>query len=114
MFYNKFIKTIILGCSLTSFSNGFINPIKNYNLQHKINHYKLTRFDSRLFMSNITNTHKNISNIYKINFNNDEDNDWFNKPKYAFNMTEYDFTILKIYIYTIITIYCICLMVLRI
>jgi hypothetical protein len=110
MYFNNIIKAIILGCSLTNISNCFITPVNN-NMMNRIKPYKLSRF----MMTTNNNTFKNTSNIYKINFNHDNEleNDWYNKPKYAFNMTEYDFTILKIYVYTIITIYCVGLMIFK-
>lgn len=49
----------------------------------------------------------NKSKIYKVTFSNDkynDDNDFF-EPKYNFGLSQFDFTLLKITINTIIIIY---------
>ncbi len=90
-------KYILIGLSIINLSDAFLTP---YNLNKSP---KLSRCNTPIYLSK----NKNSSNIFKIRFDNDDkfENDWFNKPKYPLNMTEYDLTLIQIFIYAIINIY---------
>lgn len=70
-------------------------------------HNKLVMF---LNKNNKGNDKNNTSKVFKMDYSEDDDYNWIYKPKYAFGMTEYHFTLLKIYVYMVTTIYFIGLM----
>jgi len=51
---------------------------------------------------------KNSSKIYKLDFSEDmeEIEDKLHKPRYAFGFSEFQMIFLRIYVYMVITIYC--------
>lgn len=88
----------------------YILYIQNVYSFYNINYITYNKCSSTtsLRMTNNNNTFHNKSKIYKIDFSKkyiDEEDDFMNTPKYAFNMTEFDMTILRIYVYIITTIY---------
>ena len=87
-------KIFLVGLSIINLSDCFLTP---YNLYKPP---KLSRCTTPLYLLK----NKNSSNIFKIKFEND-DNDWFNKPKYPLNMSECDVVLIQIFIYAVINIY---------
>lgn len=118
LFLSKFI---LIGLSFFSISDCFI--LQSYKL---VKPTKLSRSNTPIYLlaknnnsffnfinddglstnSSLIfdNDKKNKSNIYKINFD-DNDYDFYNKPKYPFGLTEYDIIFLKIFIISLINAY---------
>lgn len=93
----SFSKFILLGLTIINLSDGFITPYSIYKPP------KLSRCNTPIYLSK----NKNSSNMFKIKFDNDDhfENEWFNKPKYPLDMTEYDLVLIQIFIYAIINVY---------
>jgi len=45
-------------------------------------------------------TDTNHSNVYKMDFTEETEEEWLFKPRYAFGLNEFQITMLRIYVYT--------------
>lgn len=63
-------------------------PNKNISLNHNQN-----------------NTKKN--NVFRMDFTEETEEEQLFKPRYRFGLSEFDMILLKIYVYMVVTIYCI-------
>jgi hypothetical protein len=69
-------------------------PLVSKQIQHKISSLCLKH-------DNSDDKKYNTSKIYKMDFSDDDDLEWFLKPKYALGLSEFHFTLLKIYVYMV-------------
>ena len=53
-----------------------------------------------LRMASQNRTITNHSNIYKMDFTEETEEEWLFKPRYAFGLSEFQMTFLRIYVYT--------------
>ena len=105
------IKKFILPSLLVmNICNGFVynklNTLQSKNMLSICQNTHLKTSHTVLYNNkNDNNYNKNNSKIFKMDFSDDNPDDWIYKPKYAFGLSEYDFTLLKIYVYMVITLH---------
>ncbi len=94
-------RIFLLFLSIVDTTIGFRRHIPSYHLSkfQKYSHYKL---HPTLSMSM---NKKNTTKIYKLDFSDDTD-DLLHKPQYVFGLSEFQMILLRIYVYMVITIYC--------
>lgn len=94
----------LLFISIVDSTIAFRRHIPSYHLSkfRKYSHYK-----SHPVLSMSMNK-KNSSKIYKLDFSEDmeEIEDKLHKPRYVFGLSEFQMILLRIYVYMVITIYC--------
>ena len=49
----------------------------------------------------------NKSKVFKMDFQEETEEEMWFKPRYTFGLSEYDMTLIRIYVYMTITIYCV-------
>jgi len=104
----KLIYSIFLILHLLSFnSSAFIIPsVNNKLLQvHNIPRHNILTLHSA--HKNINHNKTNASKVFKMDFSEESEEEQLFKPKYNFGLSEFDMILLRIYIYMVITIYCI-------
>jgi hypothetical protein len=103
----RFVKNILLLSCFLHASDAFIHHsyIKNIKpllfRQNTCNTNNIVLYVGK----NDDNNNKNVSKVFKMDFSEDNDEDWIHKPRYAFGLSEYQFILLKIYVYNVITLY---------
>jgi len=103
----KLLYSIFLILHIFSYnSSAFIIPsIYSKNLQV----YNRPRNSLTLHSAhkNINHNKTNTSKVFKMDFTEETEEEQLFKPRYSFGLSEFDMILLRIYVYMVVTIYCV-------
>lgn len=70
--------------------------------------YKLDRKNNgKMYMKkeDEDDNNKNKTTIYRMNYSNEDENDWLFEPRYAFGLSEYNMIFIRMYVYMATTLH---------
>jgi hypothetical protein len=88
--------------AIATVANAFMPKSHAFIIHAPMHMHNKMCFPLRMKHSN--NDSKNTSKIYRMDFSEDDELENFLKPRYAFGLSEYHMTLMRIYVYMVITL----------